>query len=89
MLVKWIVKYDHPFTVLEEADFRTMSKIMNSEVQIPSADTIRNEITTTFEREQKKIRKELQVCLRLIFTFKLVINLFYLLGSTRTNLLYL
>ena len=52
---------DHPFTVVEECEFKKLLELLNSSVKIPSADTVRRDLTYNFNQIKKNVRKQLQV----------------------------
>jgi hypothetical protein len=64
-LVNWIIIEDQPFSTVEKIFFQKMIKRLNSEVNIPSADTIHNDITKFFQSETEYIKKELKVYYKL------------------------
>ncbi|CAB5356115.1 unnamed protein product [Rhizophagus irregularis] len=53
-IIRWIVKNDLPFTCVESEDFRNMISLLRKDAFIPSADTIKNYIMTSFNDNQKK-----------------------------------
>lgn len=66
---------DHSFLSIESNDFRNMIHLLHKDVQIPSADTLKNDIIDTFKNSFKKIRHNLQVIILVIFIF--LLNFFY------------
>lgn len=66
---------DHSFLSIESNDFRNMIHLLRKDVQIPSADTLKNDIIDTFKNSFKKIRHNLQVIILVIFIF--LLNFFY------------
>jgi hypothetical protein len=60
-LAKWIVCNDQPFTTVENEHFRNMIEILNPEAQVPSADTIKNNIMKRFNTEQTRMKEEFLV----------------------------
>lgn len=60
-LIEWIVIHDYPFTVVEECEFKKLLELLNSSVKIPSADTVRRDLTYNFNQTKKNVRKQLQV----------------------------
>jgi hypothetical protein len=52
---------DHSFLSIESDDFRNMIYLLRKDVQIPSADTLKNDIINTFKNSLKKIQHNLQV----------------------------
>ena len=52
---------DHPFTVVEECEFTKLLKLLLPSVKIPSADTVRRDLTLNFNQTKKNVRKQLQV----------------------------
>ncbi|CAB4413278.1 unnamed protein product [Rhizophagus irregularis] len=54
-IIRWIVKNDLPFTCVESEDFRNMISLLRKDAFIPSADTIKNYIMTSFNDNQKKL----------------------------------
>lgn len=60
-IIRWIVKNDLPFTCVESEDFRNMISLLRKDAFIPSADTIKNYIMTSFNDSQKKVASILQV----------------------------
>lgn len=50
---------------------------LNSEVKIPSADTIHNDIIKIFKDEKEFIKKKLQVCY--VFKYIKLLQIFYLI----------
>jgi hypothetical protein len=59
-LIRWIVCDDQPFTIVEGTELRTLLKMLNQDVNVPSGDTIRTGILFTFKKEQDRMRKILQ-----------------------------
>ena len=59
--MEWIIKNDFPFTCVESEDFRTMIHLLRKDAFIPSADTIKNDITKLFDESKKKICSILKV----------------------------
>jgi hypothetical protein len=59
-LIQWIVCDDQPFTVAEGTDLRFLFKMLNPNVQVPTADTIRAGILSIFSEEQDRMRQKLQ-----------------------------
>ncbi|CAB5352179.1 unnamed protein product [Rhizophagus irregularis] len=59
-IIRWIVKNDLPFTYVESEDFRNMISLLHKDAFIPSADTIKNYIMTSFNDSQKKVASILQ-----------------------------
>ncbi|CAB5202546.1 unnamed protein product [Rhizophagus irregularis] len=55
-----IVKNDLPFTCVESKDFCNMISLLRKDAFIPSADTIKNYIMTSFNDNQKKVASILQ-----------------------------
>ena len=53
--------HDYPFTVVEECEFKKLLELLNSSVKIPSADTVRRDLTYNFNQTKKNVRKQLQV----------------------------
>ncbi|CAB5193101.1 unnamed protein product [Rhizophagus irregularis] len=60
-IIRWIVKNDLPFTCVESEDFRSMISLLHKDAFIPSADTIKNYIMTSFNDSQKKVASILQI----------------------------
>jgi hypothetical protein len=52
---------DHPFTVVEEDEFKKMIKLLHPDVRIPSADTVRADLTVIFNQIKNNVRQQLQV----------------------------
>jgi hypothetical protein len=52
---------DHPFTVVEECEFINLLKLLLPSVKIPSADTVRRDLTQNFNQTKKNVKKQLQV----------------------------
>ena len=52
---------DYPFTVVEECEFKKLLKLLHPSVKIPSADTIRRDLTYNFEQTKTNVKKQLQV----------------------------
>lgn len=52
---------DHPFTVVEEDEFKKMIKLLHPDVKIPSADTVRTDLTVNFNQIKNNVRQQLQV----------------------------
>jgi hypothetical protein len=50
-----------PFTSVESQDFQNILNILRNGVTIPSADTIKNTIMATYEKNKKKVQQFLQV----------------------------
>ncbi len=61
-LLKWIVRDDQPFTVVEVPEFRQVIKRLKPEASVPSADTVRRDIAKKFDMTRKLVRTNLQVC---------------------------
>ncbi|GBC26953.2 zinc finger BED domain-containing protein RICESLEEPER 2-like [Rhizophagus irregularis DAOM 181602=DAOM 197198] len=59
-LVYWIISDEQPFTIVQNLLFQKMIIRLNSEVKIPSADTIHNDIIKIFKDEKEFIKKKLQ-----------------------------
>ncbi|CAB5196259.1 unnamed protein product [Rhizophagus irregularis] len=59
-IIRWIVKNDLPFTCVESEDFCNMIFLLRKDAFIPSADTIKNYIMTSFNDSQKKVASILQ-----------------------------
>lgn len=52
---------DQPFIVIEGQEFKNMIKYLWSDVNIPSANTLRRDLKVNFEQVKEKVRQELQV----------------------------
>ncbi|CAB4391009.1 unnamed protein product [Rhizophagus irregularis] len=59
-LVEWIATDDQPFTVVESPEFRYVIQICNAEAQIPTADTIKNDILKLYKSYHINIQNILQ-----------------------------
>ena len=46
---------------MEECEFKKLLKLLHPGVKIPSADTIRRDLTYNFNQTKKSVRKQLQV----------------------------
>ena len=60
-LVHWIVTTNQAFTAVEAPAFQQLIKLCNASAELPSADTVRNDIMRDFDEEKLKIRLLLQV----------------------------
>jgi hypothetical protein len=60
---------NHSMLSIESDDFRNMIHLLRKDVQIPSADTLKNDIINTFKNSFKKIRHNLQVIILVILIF--------------------
>jgi hypothetical protein len=60
-LRRWVVVDDQPFTVVERVEFIDMMKFACPSIQVPSADTLRRDISQDYKETKEKVRKELQV----------------------------
>ena len=52
---------DQPFTIVERVKFVNMIKFVCPSIQVPSADTLRRDLSRDYEETKEKVRKELQV----------------------------
>jgi hypothetical protein len=50
-LAIWISIDDQPFTVIECPEFQELLKLCNSNIIIPSADTVRNDILKLYKNK--------------------------------------
>jgi len=60
-LLQWIVTDDQPFVATEKKEFKNMITYLWPSVNIPSANTLRRDLSINFEHVKEKIRQELQV----------------------------
>ena len=61
LLLHWIICSDQPFTEVENSDLRYLFRFLKSEVNIPSADTIKNNIIKIYKEEKTQLKEILQV----------------------------
>jgi len=52
---------NQPFTVVEKQEFNEMMLYLCPEVNIPSADTLRRDLSANFEQMKEQVRHKLQV----------------------------
>jgi hypothetical protein len=57
----WIAVDDQPFTITECRKFQELIKLLNIKVEIPSADTIRNDILNLYKNHRIDLKNKLQV----------------------------
>jgi hypothetical protein len=60
-LLKWIISNDYPFTVVEEKEFKQMVNLLHPDTKIPSADTIRRDLTFNFNKIKNLVEQQFQV----------------------------
>ena len=56
-LLRWIVIDNQPFTVVEKQEFNEMMLYLCPEVNIPSADTLRRDLSANFEQMKEQVHK--------------------------------
>jgi len=61
LLLRWIICSDQPFTEIENSDLRYLFRFLKPEINIPSADTIKNDIIKTYKEEKIRLKEILQV----------------------------
>lgn len=66
-LIDWMVSDDQPFVVVEGEKFRRLLRLLNTNVKPLSADTIHNDIISSYKEEKNKIQEILQVFFSKIF----------------------
>ena len=57
----WIAVDDQPFTITECREFQEIIKLFNVNVEIPSADTVQNDILNLYQNHHVKMKNKLQV----------------------------
>jgi hypothetical protein len=60
-LLCWIVIDDQPFIAVEKQEFNEMILYLCPEVKIPSADTLRRDLSANFNQMKEQVRHKLQV----------------------------
>ncbi|CAG8744427.1 12616_t:CDS:2 [Rhizophagus irregularis] len=60
-LLQWVVRDDQPFITIECQEFKNMVKYLWPSVNVPSANTLRRDLSANFEQVKDKVRLELQV----------------------------
>ena len=48
-VLRWVTVHDQPFTAVEDDGFQDMIKFIRPGIQIPSADTLRRDLTNNFK----------------------------------------
>jgi uncharacterized protein YdaU (DUF1376 family) len=66
-LTDWIVSDDQLFAVVEGEKFRRLLRLLNTNAKPLSADTIHNDIISSFKEEKNKIQEILLVFFSKIF----------------------
>ncbi|CAB4431869.1 unnamed protein product [Rhizophagus irregularis] len=59
-LLQWVVRDDQPFITIECQEFKNMVKYLWPSVNVPSANTLRRDLSANFEQVKDKVRLELQ-----------------------------
>ncbi|CAB4403415.1 unnamed protein product [Rhizophagus irregularis] len=59
-LAIWVASDDQPFTVTEGDKFQRLIKLCNAKVEIPSADTVRNDILKLYNNYRTNMKNKLQ-----------------------------
>lgn len=80
----WIAVDDQPFTITECQEFQEVIKLFNVNVEIPSADTVRNDILNLYQSHRVKMKNKLQVSifflnLRLLYKYNNLLLFFNLI----------
>lgn len=60
-MLRWIIADDQPFTVIENEEFGELIKYLWPDANIPTADTIRNDLNVNFTKVKIQVRETLQV----------------------------
>ena len=71
-MIRWIVKNDQPFNVVEDEDFRELMTFVRSGIHIPSADTIKNDLNDNYNASKEIFKRELQVNSFIIIILNLI-----------------
>lgn len=61
LLLQWVVCSDQPFIEVENPKLRYLLRFLKSEVNVPSADTIKNDIIKIYKEEKIRLKEILQV----------------------------
>ena len=61
LLLRWIICSDQLFTEVENSDLQYLFRFLKSKVNIPSADTIKNDIIKIYKEEKTQLKEILQV----------------------------
>ncbi|GBC27451.2 zinc finger BED domain-containing protein RICESLEEPER 2-like [Rhizophagus irregularis DAOM 181602=DAOM 197198] len=59
-LLQWVVRDDQPFITIECQEFKNMVKYLWPSINVPSANTLRRDLSANFEQVKDKVRLELQ-----------------------------
>lgn len=60
-MLRWIIADDQPFVVIEKEEFGELIKYLWSDTNIPTADTIRNDLNVNFTKVKTQVQETLQV----------------------------
>ena len=60
-MIHWIVADDQPFVTIEKEEFREIIKYLWPEADIPTAETIRNNLNVNFTKVKTHVKETLQV----------------------------
>ena len=67
LLFHWIICSDQPFTEVENSDLQYLFRFLKSEVNILSADTIKNDIIKIYKKEKNTIKRNITGILIIYF----------------------
>jgi hypothetical protein len=60
-VVRWVVVNDQPFNVVENNEFKEILTFLRPGINIPSADTVRRDLSENYKISKDVFRQELQV----------------------------
>ena len=60
-MVRWVVVNDQPFNVVENNEFKEMLTFLRPGINIPFADTVRQDLSENYRISKEVFRQELQV----------------------------
>ncbi|CAJ0644510.1 4172_t:CDS:2, partial [Entrophospora sp. SA101] len=65
-LICWIVCGNQPFIEIENEELKNLLRLLRPGVPLPSADTIKNEIIKSFDKECSNLKELLQVYCKIV-----------------------
>lgn len=81
-LAIWVASDDQPFTITEGDKFQRLIKLCNAKVEIPSADTIRNDILNLYNNYRTNMKNKLQVS-KFYYCFIIINNIKFFIISIK------
>lgn len=60
LLVRWVIRTDQPFTVVENADFRALINMKSPDTAIPSGHTVKRDVMKRYREQERGVGEQLR-----------------------------